>query len=76
VGGNLLFHPFLGMVSLTLALAIYLLAESILELSLSLSGGTTASARQAAHERKVKLPQNPSRLLNSSALMAKVRSAP
>jgi uncharacterized membrane protein HdeD (DUF308 family) len=31
VGGNLLFHPFLGMVSLTLALAIYLLAESILE---------------------------------------------
>ncbi len=31
VGGYMLFHPLLGMVSLTLALAIYLLAESILE---------------------------------------------
>ena len=31
VGGYMLFHPLLGMASLTLALAIYLLAESILE---------------------------------------------
>ena len=31
VGGYLLYHPLLGMASLTLALAIYLFAESILE---------------------------------------------
>lgn len=35
VGGYALAHPLLGMVSLTLALAIYLLAESILEFILA-----------------------------------------
>ena len=35
VGGYMLFHPLLGMASLTLALAIYLLAESILEFILA-----------------------------------------
>ena len=35
VGGYVLGHPLLGMVSLTLALAIYLLAESILEFMLA-----------------------------------------
>ena len=35
VGGYLLFHPVAGLISLTLALAIYLLAEGVLEFVLS-----------------------------------------